>query len=152
MTQDRPTPGAASRIAPTAAADPFELKRFLEAQDAGGTYQRALAELRAGRKTSHWMWFVFPQLVGLGRSEMARRFAIGGEQEARAYLAHPILGTRLSECAQTLCQLETCDPVHVLGSLDALKLHSSMNPDFFKGTAIEAEAGKVVGRARVSGA
>ena len=73
------------------------LERFVEAQDAGGTYAQALRELRAGRKTSHWMWFVFPQLAGLGRSATAQAYAIASLQEARDYLAHPVLGPRLRE-------------------------------------------------------
>ena len=77
-------------------------QRFVDAQDAGGTYERALAELRAGRKTSHWMWFVFPQIAGLGQSAMAQRYAIASLDEARAYLAHPMLGPRLVECASAV--------------------------------------------------
>lgn len=101
------------------------LQRFVDAQ-AGGTYERALAELRAGRKTSHWMWFVFPQLAGLGRSETARRYALAGLEEARAYLDHPVLGPRLRKCTEVLRSLPTDDPVAVLGAVDALKLRSSM--------------------------
>lgn len=107
-------------------SDPFDLQRFVDAQEGGGTYDRALAELRAGRKTSHWMWFVLPQLTGLGSSEMARRYAISGADEARAYLAHPVLGPRLRECAQVLTGLDSDDPVAVLGEIDARKLRSSM--------------------------
>src|SRR5213079_3663495 len=77
--------------------DPYDLQRFVAAQDTGGTYQQALAELRRGRKTSHWMWFVFPQIAGLGRSETAQFYAIASADEARAYLAHPLLGARLIE-------------------------------------------------------
>ncbi len=105
---------------------PFDLRRFAEAHDAGGTYDAALRELRAGRKTSHWMWFVFPQLAGLGRSATARRYAVSGPEEARAYLAHPVLGPRLRESARTVATLPTDDPVAVLGSVDAQKLRSSM--------------------------
>ena len=76
-------------------SDPFRLQRFVQAQDDGGTYDQALRELRAGRKHSHWMWFVFPQVAGLGRSEMARRYAVSDLPEARAYLADPVLGQRL---------------------------------------------------------
>jgi uncharacterized protein (DUF1810 family) len=104
----------------------FELQRFVDAQDAGGTYDRALAELRAGGKRSHWMWFVFPQIVGLGSSEMARRYAISGPDEARAYLAHPVLGARLRECAQALLDLPGSDAAAILGGIDAQKLRSSM--------------------------
>ena len=107
-------------------SDPFDLQRFVDAQDDGGTYDRALAELRAGSKRSHWMWFVLPQLAGLGTSAMAQRYAISGLDEARAYLAHPVLGPRLQECARALTGLGTADPVAVLGGIDAQKLHSSM--------------------------
>jgi len=102
------------------------LDRFVHAQEAGGTYGTALAELRAGRKRSHWMWFVLPQLAGLGRSEMARRYAIRDLAEARAYLDHPVLGPRLLDCARALTALDTTEPVAVLGSTDAQKLRSSM--------------------------
>ena len=108
------------------AQDPFELQRFVEAQDAGGTYEAALRELRAGRKTTHWMWFVFPQLAGLGRSATARRYALRGADEAGAYLAHPVLGPRLVMCAEALLELGACDPDAVLGGTDAQKLRSSM--------------------------
>jgi len=105
--------------------DPFDLDRFVEAQRAGGTYERAYEELRRGRKTSHWMWFVFPQLDGLGRSPTARRYAIRSLDEARAYLDHPVLGERLRECARVVA--ETADPPDaVFGGIDALKLRSSM--------------------------
>ncbi|CAN7307481.1 DUF1810 domain-containing protein [Knoellia sp. LjRoot47] len=104
----------------------MELNRFVEAQDAGGTYATALAELRRGRKTSHWMWFVLPQVAGLGRSEMAHRYAVSGLDEARAYLADPVLGQRLRECAEVLLELTGSDPVAVFGSIDAVKLRSSM--------------------------
>jgi uncharacterized protein (DUF1810 family) len=106
--------------------DPFGLQRFVTAQDDGGTYPQALAELRAGHKRSHWMWFVFPQVAGLGRSPMAQRYAIGGPDEARAYLAHPVLGPRVVECARALTALPGSDPVAVLGPIDAQKLRSSM--------------------------
>ncbi len=102
-----------------------DLQRFLDAQD-DGTYDQALRELRAGRKTSHWMWFVFPQLAGLGRSATAQHFALHGLAEAQAYAAHPVLGPRLVACAQALVALPGSDPVAVLGSVDAQKLHSSM--------------------------
>ncbi|MDO8188449.1 DUF1810 domain-containing protein [Conexibacter sp. JD483] len=104
-----------------------DLQRFVDAQEAGGVYERALAELRAGRKTSHWMWFVFPQLAGLGRSEMAQRYAIGSLEEARAYLLHPLLGPRLRECcAALLSGAGAAGSEQVLGAIDALKLRSSM--------------------------
>ena len=104
--------------------DPFGLDRFVRAQDTGGTYEQALAELRRGRKTSHWMWFVFPQIAGLGLSAMSQRYALSSLAEARAYLAHPVLGARLRECAQILADT-AADPVDVLGAVDAQKLHSS---------------------------
>ena len=110
----------------TGVDDPFDLRRFVEAQDAGATYDAALRELRAGRKTGHWMWFVLPQLAGLGRSATARRYALSGPDEARAYLAHPVLGPRLRECARALTGLGSADPVAVLGPVDAQKLRSSM--------------------------
>lgn len=105
-------------------SDPFDLRRFVDAQ--AHTYDQALAELRAGSKRSHWMWFVFPQIAGLGRSGMAQRFAISGLGEARAYVQHPTLGRRLVECARALTALDTEDADRVLGPVDALKLRSSM--------------------------
>ena len=104
--------------------DPFDLERFVQAQ--APSYASALAELRAGDKRSHWMWFVFPQVVGLGSSPMAQRFGITGLPEARAYLDHEVLGPRLRECAAALLSLGTSDPEQVLGSIDAMKLQSSM--------------------------
>jgi uncharacterized protein (DUF1810 family) len=106
--------------------DPFGLQRFVDAQEHGGTYRQALAELRAGQKRSHWMWFVLPQVAGLGRSQTAQHYAISGRDEARAYLAHPVLGPRLVECARALTGLGGTDPVAVLGPVDAQKLRSSM--------------------------
>jgi uncharacterized protein (DUF1810 family) len=101
-----------------------DLSRFVDAQ--AGTYAQALAELRAGRKTGHWMWFVFPQVAGLGRSPTAQHYAVSGLDEARAYLAHPVLGQRLVESAQALLDLPGDDATAVLGSVDAMKLRSSM--------------------------
>jgi uncharacterized protein (DUF1810 family) len=106
--------------------DPYRLDRFVTAQDSGGTYQRALGELRAGRKTSHWMWFIFPQVAGLGLSAMAQRFAVSGLAEARAYLGHPVLGPRLRECAGALIAVEDSTADRILGPVDAMKLRSSM--------------------------
>jgi uncharacterized protein (DUF1810 family) len=103
---------------------PFDLQRFVDAQSR--TYGQALAELRDGHKRTHWMWFVFPQVTGLGRSGMAERFALSGAAEARAYVDHPLLGRRLVECARALTDLDTADPVEVFGSVDAMKLRSSM--------------------------
>jgi len=106
--------------------DPFDLARFVSAQDEGGTYQRVLAELRRGRKAGHWMWFVFPQIDGLGFSPTSRYFGISSLAEARAYLAHPTLGTRLRECAAVVDGLPMTSAVDVFGSIDAVKLRSSM--------------------------
>ena len=107
-------------------SDPYDLERFVAAQDEGATYAAAVDELRASRKTSHWMWFVFPQLAGLGRSELSRRYAISSLEEARAYLSHPILGRRLEECARILAELRGTTAQDILGSVDAVKLRSSM--------------------------
>jgi uncharacterized protein (DUF1810 family) len=106
-------------------ADPYGLERFTQAQDAGGSYRRAVAELRRGRKTGHWMWYVFPQLAGLGHSPMAQHYAIRSLAEARAYLAHPVLGPRLAECAGLLAAAPG-PPEAILGGIDALKLRSSV--------------------------
>jgi uncharacterized protein (DUF1810 family) len=108
------------------ASDPYDLQRFVAAQDAGGTYLRAAAELRRGRKDSHWMWFVFPQIAGLGRSPAALRYAISSLDEARAYLAHPVLGPRLTECAALLTGIPGRSAEQIFGGIDALKLRSSM--------------------------
>ena len=106
-------------------AEDFDLERFTEAQD-GGTYDRALEELRRGRKTGHWMWFVLPQVAGLGRSPMAQHYALSGLAEARAYLAHPVLGARLRQCCAALLALPGASAEDVLGGIDAIKLRSSM--------------------------
>jgi len=106
------------------AADPFDLQRFVEAQAA--QYADALGELSAGRKQSHWIWFIFPQCEGLGRSPMARRHAIRSMAEARAYLQHPVLGARLLECTQVINRLAGCTAAGIFGELDALKFRSSM--------------------------
>ena len=106
-------------------ADPYQLDRFVVAQDEG-SYRAALAELRAGRKTSHWMWFIFPQVAGLGRSAAAQHFAISSLDEAQAYLRHPVLGPRLRECVQLLAALDGKSADQILGSVDATKLRSSL--------------------------
>jgi uncharacterized protein (DUF1810 family) len=98
--------------------------RFVSAQDR--VWHEVIAELRAGRKAGHWMWFVFPQLGGLGRSETSRFFALGSLDEARAYLAHPILGPRLRECARLVLDPDAGAAEDVFGAIDALKLRSSM--------------------------
>jgi uncharacterized protein (DUF1810 family) len=106
--------------------DPWQLHRFVTAQDSGGTYQRAVAELRAGEKRSHWMWFIFPQVAGLGLSAMAQKYAISSADEARAFLGHPVLGPRLRECAAIVAGTEGRTAERVFGPIDAMKLHSSM--------------------------
>lgn len=106
--------------------DPFQLERFVAAQNAGGVYEQALAELRRGRKTSHWMWFVFPQIAGLGQSDMSRRYAIASLDEARAYLAHPVLGPRIRECASLVSESQGRTAEEIFGGIDAVKLRSSM--------------------------
>jgi uncharacterized protein (DUF1810 family) len=106
--------------------DPYDLQRFVAAHDAGGTYRRAAAELRNGRKETHWMWFVFPQIAGLGYSPASRTYAISSLEEARAYLAHPVLGARLIECAAILAGGPDRTAEQIFGEVDALKLRSSM--------------------------
>ena len=104
--------------------DPFDLHRFVVAQSSD--YDTAIAELRAGRKQSHWIWYILPQLRGLGKSEMSVRYGLRSLAEAKAYLAHPVLGARLRECVRTLNALPGSDPVAVLGGIDALKLRSCL--------------------------
>jgi uncharacterized protein (DUF1810 family) len=106
--------------------DRYDLARFVAAQDQGGTYQAAVDELRAGSKRSHWMWFVFPQLAGLGHSPISRRYAIASLAEARAYLAHPVLGPRLMECTGIVKELRGRTAQDIFGGIDALKLRSSV--------------------------
>jgi uncharacterized protein (DUF1810 family) len=106
--------------------DPYRLERFVQAQDSNGTFQRAVAELRAGRKVSHWMWFVFPQIEGLGFSAMSQRYALSSLAEAQAYLRHPVLGPRLVECATILAATDGKSAAEILGAVDAMKLRSSM--------------------------
>jgi uncharacterized protein (DUF1810 family) len=103
--------------------DPFELERFVEAQE--DVHERALAEIRAGRKQTHWMWFVFPQVRGLGSSPMALRYAIGSLDEARAYLAHPVLGPRLLACAEAALAATDRTAHDIFGPPDDVKLRSS---------------------------
>jgi uncharacterized protein (DUF1810 family) len=104
--------------------DPFDLQRFAVAQEA--VFASALSELTRGRKTSHWMWFIFPQTAGLGSSEMSRRFAIRSIEEAAAYLAHPLLGVRYRECVAALQDLTGTTAEVVFGTVDAAKLRSSL--------------------------
>lgn len=104
--------------------DPFDLDRFAAAQ--AGSFETALAEIRRGRKRSHWMWYIFPQIAGLGHSPMAERYAIRSLDEARAYLAHPVLGQRLRSCVAALQDLTGTTAQAVFGGIDALKLRSSL--------------------------
>ncbi len=113
--------------------DPFQLERFVHMQDAMSFPHRerrhiddAVNELRNGRKTSHWMWFIFPQMEGLGASEMARTYAISGAEEAEAYLEHPILGTRLLGCAELVAESKAKSAEEIFGATDTKKLRSSM--------------------------
>ncbi len=105
--------------------DPFQLQRFVEAQESA--FDTALEEIRAGRKQSHWMWFLFPQIAGLGRSPTAQYYAIRSMHEARAYLAHPLLGQRLRTAVEaTVAAASSRTPTEVLGEIDAIKLRSSL--------------------------
>ena len=113
-----------SRMRGTGDADWFDLDRFVSAQEA--TYARVLTELTRGLKTGHWMWFIFPQVAGLGSSEMSRRYAIGSIEEAQAYLAHPLLGARYRESVARLQNLVGITAEAVFGSVDAAKLRSSL--------------------------
>ncbi len=105
---------------------PFDARRFLDAQDEGGTFDRAVTELAAGAKRSHWMWFVFPQLRGLGSSPTADHFGLDGVDEAATYLAHPVLGARLRQATDAVLGNGRDDAVALLGAVDAMKLRSSM--------------------------
>ena len=105
-------------------SDPFDLNRFLGAQD--GTYDRALGELRDGLKQSHWMWFIFPQIEGLGHSPTARFYSIKSLEEARQYLAHPVLGKRIKECAEAVLAVSRRSASDIFGHPDDWKLQSSM--------------------------
>jgi uncharacterized protein (DUF1810 family) len=102
----------------------YHLERFVDAQE--HVYASVLDGLRRGRKTGHWIWFIFPQIAGLGRSATSQEFAITSLDEARAYLAHPVLGARLRECAQLVLAVEGRTAEEILGSLDAMKLRSSV--------------------------
>ena len=104
--------------------DAFDLRRFVDAQ--AGVYDSALAEIRRGAKRSHWMWFVFPQIAGLGRSPTAQHYAIRSLAEASAYLDHPVLGPRLRECVDAVLGLRGTTAEAVFGSIDAVKLRSSL--------------------------
>jgi uncharacterized protein (DUF1810 family) len=115
-----------SRRDETGGNDPYDLERFVAAQNAGGAYELATEELRKGRKASHWMWFVFPQIAGLGRSQTARKYAISSIEEAKAYVAHPLLGSRLIACAGIVAGLQGATAREIFGQVDAQKLRSSM--------------------------
>jgi uncharacterized protein (DUF1810 family) len=104
--------------------DPFNLNRFTKAQE--GIYDRVMAELTGGRKRGHWMWFVFPQIEGLGHSSISRQYAIKSIEEAREYLKHPLLGARLSDCAEAVLGIEGSSASEIFGFPDDLKLRSSM--------------------------
>lgn len=104
--------------------DPYDLQRFIAAQEP--VFEQACAELRRGHKTAHWMWFIFPQIEGLGHSEMARRYAIRSRAEAAAYLQHPLLGERLRECTRLVNAVEDRSIEQIFGAPDDLKFHSSM--------------------------
>lgn len=122
---------------------PYDLDRFVTAQDRD--YETVLGELRRGRKSSHWIWFIFPQIAGLGPSEMSRHFAIGSLDEARAYLAHPVLGARMRECARLILAIEGRTAEEILGSVDAMKLRSSMTL-FHRAAPDEPKFGLVLDR------
>ncbi len=109
-------------VAPLAAEDPHDLARFVEAQAAD--YERALAEIERGRKTSHWMWYIFPQIDGLGFSALSRHYSIKSDAEARAYLDHPLLGKRLIECAEAALAVEGRSARDIFGAPDDMKLKS----------------------------
>jgi uncharacterized protein (DUF1810 family) len=108
----------------TGGGDPFELSRFIKAQDT--IYDRVLLELKSGRKRTHWMWFVFPQIDGLGYSSTTKYYSIKSIEEARQYLNHPVLGKRLRECAETILALEGIPVSRIFGFPDDMKLKSSM--------------------------
>jgi uncharacterized protein (DUF1810 family) len=114
----------ASRFQFSVMPDPYNLQRFLDAQN--DVYDDVVHELSSGRKTSHWMWFIFPQIHGLGLSSTARHFAISSLEEARAYLQHPVLGARIRECARLVNQIENASLEKIFGSPDHLKFRSSM--------------------------
>jgi uncharacterized protein (DUF1810 family) len=111
-----------SKVQPTESAFVGDLTRYLHAQE--GVYEQALAEIRSGRKRSHWMWFIFPQYDGLGFSSTSKLYAIRSVAEARAYLNHPVLGTRLVECCEAVLQIEGRSAREIFGSPDDLKLRS----------------------------
>ena len=125
--------------------DQPDLDHFVNAQDASGTYDTAVRELRGGRKQSHWMWFVFPQIAGLGLSSTSRRYAIASLAHARDYLAHPVLGRRLVECADIVATSKAASAEAIFGPVDAMKLRSSMTL-FHRADSAEAAFGAVLDR------
>lgn len=133
-------------MAPAGAVnDPYDLQRFVDAQEVDGTYDRAVLELSAERKQTHWMWFVFPQVAGLGHSSMSQRFAIASRAEARSFCQHPVLGPRLIQVARCLLGIDKRSAEEILGAVDALKLRSSMT--LFQAAAPELpEFGRVLER------
>jgi uncharacterized protein (DUF1810 family) len=122
---------------------PYDLERFVAAQR--HVYTQVVDELRRGRKAGHWIWFIFPQIAGLGSSPTSRQFAIASLYEARAYLAHPVLGTRLLECADLLLAVQGRSAAEVLGSLDSIKVRSSMTL-FHRAAPEEPVFGQVLAR------
>src|SRR3954468_15547288 len=124
-------------------SDGYDLERFVNAQNHGDIYDRALDELRRGRKQSHWMWYVFPQVAGLGSSAMAEKYAISSLAEAKAFVSHPVLGPRLVAAAKELTAIDSHDPVQVVGAVDSLKLRSSMTL-FERAAPDEAVFGQVL--------
>ena len=109
----------------TVSSDPFNLQRFVDAQ--ATAYRQVCEELRAGRKRSHWIWFIFPQIRGLGHSEMAQHYGVSSREEAEAYLAHPVLGARLRECTRLVVEVEGRSVDQIFGYPDNLKFRSSMS-------------------------
>ena len=109
----------------TVSSDPFNLQRFVDAQ--ATAYRQVCEELRAGRKRSHWIWFIFPQIRGLGHSEMAQHYGVSSREEAEAYLAHPVLGARLRECTRLVVEVEGRSVDQIFGDPDNLKFRSSMS-------------------------
>jgi uncharacterized protein (DUF1810 family) len=125
--------------------EPYDLERFVTAQNTGRTFERALAELRNGHKQSHWMWYVFPQISGLGHSPTSKAFAISSLEEAKAYLRHPVLGARLVECTRVVAGTDGGSAEAIFGAIDALKLRSSMTL-FMRAASDEPLFGQVLDR------
>ena len=126
MVRDRGSRGSSGPGPPRTVNDPYDLERFVAAQNEGDTYDRAVEELRLGQKMSHWMWFVFPQIAGLGHSPTSREFAISSLEEAKAYLQHPVLGLRLIQCTGIVSESQGQSAESIFGSVDAQKLRSSI--------------------------